>query len=164
MIIRWEGGKNFLIKTKTLTAKIGDKNQLDDLEISSPGEYEVGGVQLEIIDGIIELFAEGLTIGHIQKGKVLTDEELEKLNGIDILLIGVGGDDFTQTKVALQIIAQIEPAIIIPMYKTNLPAGKAGLEEFTKEEGITAQARDELKISKAELSSEERQVIVLNAE
>lgn len=155
MIIHWESGKNFVIKTKALIAKIGDKNQLGEHEIASPGEYEVGGVQIEIIDGIIELFAEGITIGHIKKAKVLSDDDLEKLSGIDILLIGVGGDEFSETKVALEVIAQIEPAIVIPMYSKNL-------EEFAKEEGVPAEGCDELKISKVELSQEERQIVVLN--
>lgn len=156
MIIHWEGDKNFSLKTKTLTAKIGEKNQLGDLEITGPGEYEVGGVQIETIDGIIEVYAEGICLGHIQKAKVFSDSDLEKLNGIDILLIGVGGKEFSDTKTALQVIAQIEPAIVIPMYSSNL-------EEFTKEEGVVAEGHDELKISKAELPIEERRVVVLNA-
>lgn len=156
MIIHWDGGKNFSIKTKTLTAKIGEKNQLGDLEIIDPGEYEVGGVQIETTDGIIEVYAEGICIGHIKKAKLLTDTDLEKLSGIDILLIGVGGGDFSETKTALQVIGQIEPSLIIPMYSQNL-------EEFTKEEGVASEGRDELKISKAELSTDQRQVVVLNA-
>ena len=163
MIIHWEGEKNFSIKTKTLTAKIGQKIQLGELEITGPGEYEVGGVQIETIDDIIEVYAEGICIGHIQKGRVLSDSDLEKLNGIDILLIGVGGGEFSETKTALQVIAQIEPTIVIPMYSQNPPASGAGLAEFAKEEGVATEGREELKISKAELPSEERQVVVLNA-
>lgn len=156
MTIQWEGSYNFLVKTKTMTAKIGEKIQLGDLEITGPGEYEVGGVQIEVVDGIIEVFTEGICIGHIQKAKVLSETELEKLNGIDVLLIGIGGGDFTETKTALQVIGQIDPSIVAPMYENNL-------EEFAKEEGITTEGKDELKISKADLPVEGRQVVVLNA-
>ena len=156
MIIHWEGGKDFSIKTKTITAKIGEKTQLGDLQISGPGEYEVGGVQIEVVDGIVEVYAEGICIGHIQKAKILSETELEKLNGIDILLVGVGGGDFTETKTALQSIAQIDPSVVVTMYESNL-------EEFAKEEGITTEGKDELKISKADLPVEGRQVVVLNA-
>lgn len=159
MNITWEGGKDFSIKTKTLTAKIGEKIKLGDMEIDGPGEYEVGGVQIEVIDGIIETYAEGFCIGHIQKAKVLSDTELENLNGIDVLLIGVGGGDYTETKTALQVIAQIDPSIVVPMYEVS----EKGLEEFTKEEGVTTEGKDELKISKADLPVEGRQVVVLNA-
>lgn len=154
MIIRWEGGKNFTVKTKALTAKIGDKNELGELLITGPGEYEIQGVQIEFTDGIIEVFAEGIVVGHIQKGKILSDTDLEKLNGIDVLLIGVGGGNYTETKTALQVISQIEPSIVIPMYEKNL-------EEFTKEEGVSEEGQDEIKIAKADLSEEERRVIVL---
>ncbi len=154
MIIEWLAGENFQIKTKTLTIKIGQKNVLGELEINGPGEYEIKGVQMEIIDGIIEVFAETLTIGYIKKGKVLSDADLQKLNGIDILLIGIGGGNFSQTKTALEIINQIEPSIVIPMYSANL-------KEFTKEEGAGI-TKDELKISKAELTIDERQIIILN--
>jgi len=156
MIIKWEGGDNFSIKTKSNSLRIGSKIQLDKLDISGPGEYEVGGTQVEVIDGIIQVYAEGMTIGHIKKAKVFSDQELEELSGIDILLIGVGGAEFTETKTALSVINQIDPNIVIPMHKGNL-------QEFAKEEGVTTEGKDELKISKIDLPQDERQVIILNA-
>jgi len=155
MIIYWDGQENFTIKTKANSVKIGGKIQLGDLEIIEPGEYEVGGTQVELIDGVIQIYAEGIALSYIKKGKIFSDEELEKLNGIDILLIGVGGGDFTETKTALAVINQIDPKIVVPMHQGNL-------QEFAKEEGVTTQGLEELKISKADLPQEERQVIVLN--
>ncbi len=156
MTIRWEGDENFSLKFKTNQVQIGQKIQLGELEITSPGEYEVEGTQIEVIDGIIQVFAEGLSIGHIKKGKVLSDEDLEKLNGIDVLLIGVGGGEFTENKTALEVINQIEPSLVIPMH-----GGSIG--NFAKEEGISSEGQDELKISKAELPVDARQMVVLNA-
>ena len=156
MIITWNGDENFTVKTKHLMAKIGAKNQLGDLEIKSPGEYEVAGVQIEITDGIIQLFAEGMTIGHIKKGKVMTDEELEKLNDFDILLIGAGGGEFSETKTALEMINQIEPSVVIPM-------GSGDLGDFIKQEGASSEAKDEFKINRAELTPDDRSIIILNA-
>lgn len=153
MVIMWEGEENFRISSKAASVKIGKSNRLGKLEISEPGEYEVSGVQMEIIDGIIEVYAEGMTVGHIKKGKILTDDELQKLNGIDILLIGVGGGAYSETKTATDVINQIEPSIVIPMYHDNL-------DEFVKE-GNKESAQDQLKISKIDLPSEERQIVVL---
>lgn len=153
MVIQWQGDENFQIKTKGMTVRIGEKNLLGELEITGPGEYEVGGIQMEIIDGVIEVFAEGMTLGHIKKGKVMSDDDLQKLNGIDILLIGIGGGEFTETKVASDVISQIDPAIVIPMGKD--------VSEFSQKE--STDTRDELKISKNELPAEERQTVVLNA-
>jgi len=155
MIIKWEGEDNFSIRTKSNSLKIGGKIQLDKLDISGPGEYEVGGTQVEVIDGIIQVYAEGMTLGHIRKAKAYSDQELEELSGIDVLLIGIGGGEFTETKTALTVISQIDPNIVIPMHKGNL-------QEFAKEEGVTTEGKDELKINKIELPQDERQVIILN--
>lgn len=156
MIIQWEGKENFHLKTKANIVKIGENILLDKLVINTHGEYEVGGTQIEVIDGIIQVYAEGMTLGHIKKGKVFSDQELESLNGIDILLIGVGGGEFTETKTALAIINQLDPNIVIPMHSGNLG-------EFAKEEGVSTDGKDELKISKIELPEDERKVMVLNA-
>lgn len=156
MIITWQGKQNFLIKTKGVNILLGEKNKLGELDVNEPGEYEVGGVQLEWIDGIVQVYLEGMNVGHIKKGKILSDDEMEKLNGIDVLLIGVGGGEFTETKTAMELISQIDPSIVVPMY-----SGK--LEEFTKEESANDAGQDELKMTKAELPEDSRRVVVLNA-
>jgi hypothetical protein len=156
MTIYWDGAENFSIKTKAGITKIGQKIKIGELDIDGPGEYEVGGTQVEVIDGIIEVFAEGMTVGHIKKGKTLSDQDLEKLNGIDILIIGVGGGEFTETKAAMDVISQIEPSVVIPMSKESV-------DEFIKEEGIKSEGVDEFKVNKNELPVDSRQIVILNA-
>lgn len=164
MIIIYNGKENFIIKTKNSasgvnnaakTVKIGQEISLGELKIENAGEYESGGVQLEIIDGVIEVFSEKMTIAWIKKGKIFKDEELEKLNGIDVLLIGVGGGDYTETKKAIEIINQIEPSIVIPMGED--------IKDFLKEEGITGEGQEQLKLVYNDLSAEERKVVILKA-
>jgi len=155
MIITYSGKENFTIKTKNKTVKIGAEIALGELKVNTPGEYESGGVQVEVIDGTTEILSERITVAWVKKGKVLSDEELERLNGVNVLLIGVGGGEFTDTKVALEMIAQIEPSVIIPMYSENL-------DSFLKAEGQTHEAMDQYKFSYADLSAEERKVVVLN--
>lgn len=157
MIINWQGQENFVIKTRNKTVKIGTDISLGDLKISTPGEYESGGVQMEVIDGMIEIFSEKMVIGWIKKAKVLSDRELEKLSGIDVLLIGVGGGVFTETKEALEVINQIDPKVVIPMYEKDL-------ESFTKEEGIKAEGQNQFKFTFNDLPSEERKVVILSPE
>lgn len=156
MIIVYHGRENFTIKTKGKTVRIGEQIVLGDLKITTPGEYEAGGVQVEIIDGIIEVLSERITVCWMKKAKILSDQELERINGINILLIGVGGGEFTETKTAIEVINQIEPAIVIPMYSQNL-------DSFLKEEGISPTSQDQLKVTFSDLSSEERKVVILNA-
>ena len=115
MIVTWQGGQDFTLKSKGINVVLKDKPKLGDMVIDEPGEYEIGGVQLDWIDGVVQVYLEGLNVSHIKKGKVLSDEELEKLNGIDILLIGVGGGEFTETKTAHAVVNQIDPSVVIPM-------------------------------------------------
>lgn len=155
MIITWQGQGNFVIKTKNKIVKIGQDISLGDLKIATPGEYESGGVQMEVIDGTIEVFSEKMTIAWMKKAKVLSDSELERLNGIDVLLIGIGGGEFTETKQAIEVISQIDPKMVIPMYEKDL-------ESFVKEEGIKSEGQDQFKFTPNDLPSEERKVVVLN--
>ncbi|HLB95614.1 MAG TPA: MBL fold metallo-hydrolase [Patescibacteria group bacterium] len=156
MIITWQGKENFSLKTKNKQVKIGAEICLGDLKISTPGEYESGGVQVEVIDGTIVLFSEKMTVAWMKKARTLSDQELEKLNGIDVLLIGVGGGVFTETKTAIEVISQIDPKIVIPMYEENL-------ESFTKEEGINVEGQEQYKFTETDLPQEERKVVILNA-
>lgn len=156
MIITYDGEENFTIKTKSKTVKIGKEISLGDLKISSPGEYEAGGVQVEIIDGIIEILSERMTIAWMKKSRILKDDELEKLNGINVLLIGVGGGNFSETKIAIDVIGQIDPAIVIPMGED--------ISSFLKEEGINDEGIDQFKFNFTDLPSEERKVVVLKSQ
>ncbi len=156
MTITWEGKENFSIKTKGKIVIIGEKISLGDFKITTPGEYELGGIQIEVINNIIEIISEKMTIAWMKKAIVLSDSELERLNGIDVLLIGVGGGEFTETKIAMDVINQIDPRLVIPMYTSNL-------ESFTKEEGINTEGQDQFKFNESDLPSEERKVVILNA-
>lgn len=162
MIISYHGEGNFTIKSKSKTVKIGQEITLGELKINTPGEYESGGVQVELIDGIIEVLSEKMTIAWMKNAKPLSEPELEKLNGINVLLIGVGGGEFTETKVAMEVINQIDPSIVIPMYSEKSPTGKASLESFIKEEAVTAEGQDQFKFAFVDLPSEERKIIILN--
>lgn len=156
MIITYNGLNNFTVKTKNKNVKIGSEILLGELKITSRGEYESGGVQVELVDNVIEIYSEKITVASIQKAKVLTDAELERLSGIDVLLIGVGGGAFTETKTALEVINQIDPKVVIPMYEKDL-------ESFTKEEGVKAEPQDQYKFTLNDLPTEERLVVILNS-
>lgn len=49
-------------------------------------------------------------------GHDITPELLEKLNGVDILFIPVGGADTLSAKAAAELVRKIEPSIVIPMH------------------------------------------------
>jgi L-ascorbate metabolism protein UlaG (beta-lactamase superfamily) len=115
--------------------------------IQGPGEYEVKEVFIQGIPSfhddkegkerglntIYVIEAEDMRFCHLGDlgQKQLTDEQLEKIDGVDVLMIPVGGGPTISSVEAQKIIAQIEPKIIIPMHYA-LPKSKLKLDEVSK--------------------------------
>jgi L-ascorbate metabolism protein UlaG (beta-lactamase superfamily) len=118
--------------------------------ITSPGEYEKSGIFIRGIlsycdklngeqlgvNTIYRIDLENLSVVHLGSlGHILTTEQLELINGVDILLIPVGCVDTINIEEVSEVIAQIEPKIVIPMhYRTGgeTHGVKTGLESVDK--------------------------------
>lgn len=115
--------------------------------VDGPGEYEVKGVFIQGIpsfhddkDGkekgqntIYVIEAEEMRFCHLGDlgQKQLTDEQLEKIDTVDVLMIPVG-DEYTISSVEAQkIISQIEPKIVIPMHYA-IPKLNIKLDDISK--------------------------------
>lgn len=148
--------------------------------IQGPGEYEVKGVYIKGIpsfhDGkegeerggntiyIIEV--EDLKICHLGDlgQKELTEEQVEGIGEIDVLMIPVGGVYTISSKEALKVMSQIEPKVTIPMHYAlpKLKSKLEGVDNFLKILGIKSVAPEEkLIIKKKDMSGEEAKVVVL---
>ena len=85
---------------------------------------------------------------------MLTAEQVAEIDGVDVLLIPVGGVSTIDAVQAAQIVRQLEPKIVIPMhYKTE--AEKKDLEtadRFLKEMGVKeAIAQPKLLVNKSSM-------------
>lgn len=162
-----------------------DHNAVDGVEgetlvIANPGEYERKGIAVlgvhsfhDAVGGaergmntMYSIKAEEMTICHLGDigQQTLTDEQIEQIGDVDILMIPVGGYYTVGAKEAVAIIAQIEPKIIIPMhYKVpglTIPELE-GVEKFLKEVGLAPEKTDKFRIAKKNLPMEERKLVVL---
>ncbi len=115
--------------------------------IAGPGEYEIKGVFVQGISSfhddkegkergkniIYTIEAENIKFCHLGDlgQKQLTDEQLEKIGEVDILMIPVGGVYTISSNEAIKIVGQIEPKIIIPMHY-YLPKLKFKLDDVGK--------------------------------
>jgi L-ascorbate metabolism protein UlaG (beta-lactamase superfamily) len=115
--------------------------------VAGPGEYEVKGVFIQGIasfhddkegkekgqNTIYIIEAEDMRICHLGDlgQKQLTDEQLEKIDSVDILMIPVGGVYTIDSSVAQKIISQIEPLVVIPMHY-DIPKLKVKLDDVSK--------------------------------
>jgi len=150
------------------------------LVINGPGEYETKGVFIQGIPGFhddvqgkerggITMYtveAEEISICHLGDlgQKELTTEQVDSMNGIDVLMIPIGGTYTVSAKEALKIMSQIEPKITIPMHYAlpKLKIKLAGLGDFQKMLGVSSiEPLASLSIKKKDFSEEEAKIIVL---
>jgi L-ascorbate metabolism protein UlaG (beta-lactamase superfamily) len=97
-------------------------------------------------------------------GQLLTAEQAEEIEDVDVLLLPVGGESTIDASQAARVVRQLEPKVVIPMhYKTD--AIKRELEpvdRFLKEMGandVTSQPKLSLTKTNLPLST---QVYLLN--
>jgi L-ascorbate metabolism protein UlaG (beta-lactamase superfamily) len=134
--------------------------------IDGPGEYEVKNCTIKGIaakphsslkDGdksatMYRLDIEDTSIaiiGHVDVN--LTDDQLEFLGVVDILVIPVGGYGYTlEPKEAANLVKKIEPKTVIPTHYADdsikYEVQQASIDEFIKELGSTVEEYPKLKV------------------
>lgn len=152
------------------------------LVIEGPGEYEVKGVRIIGVstfhDGVngtergkntvYHFEIDGVSLVHLgDLGHKLGDRERELLDEIDVLMVPVGGFYSLSPQLAAEVIAQLEPRIIIPMHYRTTGHSSRGWENvgevgaFLKEmgkEGIIPQPK--LVLSKDKIPAEPTVVVL----
>lgn len=145
--------------------------------VDGPGEYSIKGVEIKGImsfhdknlgkergiNTVYTITVDEIKICHLgDLGQILTDEQIEEIGNVDILLVPVGGVYTIDTQDAVEVVNQIEPRMVIPMhYKVEgLNVGLDKVDKFVKEMGATRR-EPKLNIKKKELPSEETEVVIL---
>ena len=149
------------------------------LTLTRPGEYEfadllVTGVKTwhdaaegnERGENIIFAFeVDGVHVCHLgDLGHLLTDDQLHELGPIDVLLVPAGGQTTISPAEAAEVVAQLEPKVVIPMHFATDGGSKdlLGPETFLHE-----LATEPIRLPKASLTPttlpEETQVVLLEA-
>jgi L-ascorbate metabolism protein UlaG (beta-lactamase superfamily) len=147
--------------------------------IRTAGEYDVKDVLIEGIASfhddkhgqerggniIYRIKMDGISIVHLgDLGHKLENSQLERLGGTDILLIPVGGIHTIDAAAAVEVIAQIEPRIVIPMHyeMPDLKIKLDSVDKFIKAIGLEPHREEKLKISKKDLPSENTELVILS--
>lgn len=115
--------------------------------IRGPGEYEIKGVSVIGVasfhdehegkdrgsNTMYRIEVDGVKIGHLgDLGHVLSSAQVDALDGIDVLLLPVGGVYTIDAEKAAQVVSDIEPRIVIPMHDGRSNKELAPLEHFLK--------------------------------
>lgn len=164
-----------------------DHNAVAELEgspvvVKGPGEYEIKGVGVVGIsvfhddekgakrgrNTMYRIDMDGVGIVHLgDLGHTLSAELVDELDGVDVLLVPVGGVYTIAAEQAVQIINEIDPSIVIPIHYGRPELNQksfgdlAPLSAFLKEIGkehVVPQSK--LVVAKDKLP-EELQVVVL---
>ena len=150
--------------------------------VTGAGEYEVHGVGIIGVPSyhdseqgakrgrntIYRIEIDGVVIVHLgDLGHPLSEQDIERLDGVDVLLVPVGGVYTINAAEAVKVVHDIEPAIAVPMhYLTDgmdtkafgeLSPVSAFLKEIGKED---VPSQEKLVITKDKLP-EELDVVVL---
>lgn len=142
----------------------------------SPGEYEIKGAEIIGIKsfhdenkgadrGLNTIFVyeiDGIKLCHLgDLGHELTSEQIEKIDGIDILFIPVGDTTTVDAKKAAKVISAVGPKIVVPMhYKVGKKTNLDSVNVFLREMGKDPKRVSELKIKEKELP-EDLEIYVL---
>jgi len=121
--------------------------------VTGPGEYEISGV---LIIGIVTFHdrekgrqrgrntvyvmeIDEISVCHLgDLGHVLTAEQVEEIDNVDVLLLPVGGVSTIDAPMAAELVRQLEPKVVVPMhYKTQALSWELEpVERFLKEIGV----------------------------
>lgn len=171
----------------TISHGHSDHNQAANVKnvekvIDGPGEYEIKGVSIiglpsfhdnkkgeERGKNTIYVYEmDGLRLAHLgDLGHTLSEELVEEIGDIDILMIPVGGKYTIGPKEAVSVVQAIDPYIIIPMhYKVGglsqeLSTSLLPKEEFISEVGLTVERLPRLSVKKEDLAEASSKVVIL---
>ncbi len=142
------------------------KAEEDTLVIDGPGEYEVSNCSIRGIAArrhselsedahnatIYRLDLEGISVavlGHI--APILSDEQLEELGVVDVLVVPVGGNGYTlDAKSAVNLVRKIEPKVVIPTHYAEggitYEVPQQPVDDFIKELGVASEEAPKLKL------------------
>lgn len=150
--------------------------------VKGPGEYEVKGVSVVGVhtwhdekngtergaNTVYVIEIDGLRVAHLgDLGHKLSQEQLDEMGPIDVVLVPVGGVYTVDAKTAAEVVRQVDPWVVVPMHYRQEGLDKAtfggllGVGEFLKEMGKSEVQPVAKYIISADKLPSEMQVVVL---
>lgn len=109
---------------------------------------------------------DGINVCHCgDLGHVLTDTQINEIGTVDLLLLPVGGGATIGAVDAVQVMKQLNPAIVIPMHYRTKALGLLGfifekVDKFIAASGLKAKKCKELDIDKTNIK-EYKEIVIL---
>ncbi|MGE3278510.1 MAG: MBL fold metallo-hydrolase [Candidatus Altimarinota bacterium] len=139
-----------------------------DLMVDWPGEYDVSGFSFQGYetrgkkDPVIAytfFSAQGNVTWLGEMSEYPSDEFIEALGEVHVLLVPVGGKDVLNAKDAYRLVEALEPLVVIPICYGD---DRDGLSEFLKEMDVKMpEAKKSFEFKKTELSEGNMELVLL---
>lgn len=150
--------------------------------VQGPGEYEISGVSIigyhsfhdnekGAVRGkntIYVIEAEGLRVVHLgDLGHMLSEDLINEMGDVDVLMIPVGGEYTIGPKEASEIVSKIEPFFVIPMHymqdglNVDAFAKMEPVETFLKESGLTTERTPKFTLKKEDILEDQNTKIIV---
>jgi len=159
--------KEGIIKDNKLESKVVPEHREKIFEISTSGEYEIGGLMIRRdMDSDMYIIDENnLRVVYLGgTNKDFDPAKLKNTGDVDVLILPVGdGVNFMDFDAMEKVISEIDPAIILPCaYREEGPKGNTlkSKDEFIKHFGF-ANVRDEsyINVTKKKVDEEDQQSV-----
>ena len=160
----------------------GTSRRKEPYVIAAPGEYEISEVGVfgwgsyhdskkgeeRGKNTIYNIQMDNVRVAHLgDLGHVLSDELVQNIGEVDVLMVPVGGIYTINAEQAVDVVNLLQPSVVIPMhYKTDNHDAKVfskmdGVEVFLKEMGVEGvEPVEKLRVSENDLP-EVTEVVVL---
>lgn len=140
--------------------------------LSQAGECETKGVLMTAIDGknegeiVIRIDAEQISLGHLGRiSEMPPQSTLDMLSGVDVLFVPVDSKHALSPDLALKVINNVEPRIVIPMaFKSDNDPKADTIDAFMKEIGANEEPEKKIILKKKDLPQEDMLVMLLEKE
>jgi L-ascorbate metabolism protein UlaG (beta-lactamase superfamily) len=149
--------------------------------VDAPGEYEVSGVLITGVrtyhdkakgaergfNTVFVIHLDDVTFCHLgDLGHELSQAQIEAIGDVDVLFVPVGGGETIGPAEASNVIAQIEPRVVVPIHyataQLSFEHELAPLDKFTHEMGLKeVVAEEKLTLTASNLPPEGEQARVV---
>ena len=144
--------------------------------IAGAGEFEVRGVTVRGIDAgggrtLMRIEVDDVAVVSVGRlDRQLSEDEVDALGHVDVLLLPVGGGDSLAPQAATKVVNAVEPAVVVPVrYRNPASPGSGELEPvdtFAREMGLaegTWQSQPKLQLNGSMTGVDDARVVILEA-
>jgi L-ascorbate metabolism protein UlaG (beta-lactamase superfamily) len=144
--------------------------------VDGPGEYEMAGTLIEGVATFRDkqrgkelgkntaflIHVDDVSVCHLGAlAHTLSSAQIEALKDADVLLLPVGGGTALDASAAAEVVSQLEPRIVIPMYYGTPGQPLESVERFCSELAVTdTTVQPRLQVTRSSLPDETRVVLL----